>query len=254
MRTSIGIVFCVLLGLAPAIGRENAVASLTPTAPIECSQSGSDALVPTLQSAAEAGDVLAQATLGCMYARGQGVPRRDAKAFEYFRRIANEHADDAPDLPRARLIASAFVALGQFYLHGIADAGLAANAGRARELFAYAAAYFGDADAQYYLARLCLSGQGMAREPRLAARWLGLAANKGQPRAQAELGFMLFNGGEVPRQTAPGLMWLTLARDAAGPDDTWISEAYEAAFSAANETDRATALRLLERHLRKRAY
>lgn len=254
MRRGIGIVLFVLLGLAPATALEKGVPSLAPSAPIECAHSDGYALVPMLQSAAEGGDLLAQSTLGCMYARGQGVPRRDAKAFEYFRRIADEHADDAPGLPHARLVADAFVALGQFYLRGIADADLAANPGRARDLFGYAAAYFGDADAQYYLARLCLSGPGMARKPRLAARWLGLAANKGEPRAQAELGFMLFNGGEVPRQAAPGLMWLTLARDAAGPDDTWISETYEAAFSAANETDRAAALRLLERHMHKRDY
>jgi TPR repeat protein len=253
MRISIGIISFVLLGLGPAAALESAVPSLAAPAPIECARA-SDALVPALQSAADVGDLPAQSTLGCMYARGEGVPRRDAKAFEYFRRIANEHAEDAPDLPQARLVASAFVALGQFYLHGIADAHLAANPGRARDLFAYAAAYFGDADAQYYLARLCLSGPGMAREPLLAARWLRLAANKGQHRAQAELGFMLFNGGEVPRQAAPGLMWLTLARDAAGPDDAWISEAYEAAFSAANETDRAAALQLLELHLRGRTY
>ena len=51
---------------------------------------------------------------------------------------------------------------------------------------------------------------------RYAARWLGLAAQKGQHQAQALLGQMLFNGDQLPRQAARGLMWLTLARDSAG--------------------------------------
>ncbi|MGA2126171.1 MAG: tetratricopeptide repeat protein [Xanthobacteraceae bacterium] len=254
MRIGIWIALLVTCGLAQAGAVESGLPSLASTAPIDCIHSGHYALLPALQRAAEGGDLMAQSTLGCMYARGQGVPRRDAKAFEFFSRIADEHADDAPDLPRARVVASAFVALGQFYLRGIEDADLKADPARARDLFAYAAAYFGDPDAQYYLARLCLDGNGMAREPLLAARWLGLAANKGQHRAQAVLGFLLFRGGAVPRQVAPGLMWLTLARDAAGPDDGWISDAYDAAFSAANEVDRAAALQLLERHLRERAY
>ena len=61
------------------------------------------------------------------------------------------------------------------------------------------------------------------------ARWLGLAAQKGQHQAQALLGQMLFNGDQLPRQAARGLMWLTLARDSAGPDETWIKESYNRA-------------------------
>jgi uncharacterized protein len=47
-------------------------------------------------------------------------------------------------------------------------------------------------------------------------------------------------------------MWLTLARDGAGPEDKWISELYDAAFKQASEDDRATALALLERWLKSR--
>ena len=49
-------------------------------------------------------------------------------------------------------------------------------------------------DAQYNLARLYLDGVGTPRDPRQAVRWLSLAANKGQYRAQAMLGNMLFKG------------------------------------------------------------
>ena len=84
---------------------------------------------------------------------------------------------------------------------------------RAREMFNYAASYFGDSDAQYYLARLYLDGVGAPHDPRQAVRWFGLSAHKGQYQAQAMLGAMLFAGDDVPRQARAGLMWLTLAKD-----------------------------------------
>ena len=111
---------------------------------------------------------------------------------------------------------------------------------RAREMFSYAASYFGNADAQYDLARLYLKTPDASRDDfRYGARWLGLAAQKGQHQAQAMLGQMLFNGDRLPRQAARGLMWLTLARDNAAPDETWIRESYNRAFTKASDEDRA---------------
>jgi TPR repeat protein len=146
-----------------------------------------------------------------MYADGDGVKQDDLRAFEYFRGIADAHADEAPNTPQARLVASAFVALGNYYLEGIPDTAIKPDTDRARELFAYAASYFGDPDAQYRLGRLYLDGNGGVKDTKQAVRWLSLAANKGQHQAQAALGGMLFYGKSVPRQAASGLMWLTLA-------------------------------------------
>ena len=47
-----------------------------------------------------------------MYAKGEGVRRDELKAYEYFRRVANLHADDAPGSPQAPYVANAFVELG----------------------------------------------------------------------------------------------------------------------------------------------
>jgi TPR repeat protein len=206
----------------------------------------------TLQYAAEQGNAVAQWKLGHMYATGEGVPRCDLRAFEYFSRIANGHADDYPDAPQAPFVANAFVALGQYYLDGIPNSQVKADPNRAREMFSYAASYFGNADAQYHLARIYLDGHGVARDPRQAARWLTLAANKGQYQAQAMLGSMLFKGDAVPREAARGLMWLTLARDSAKTDDKWVNELYDAAFKQANTDERALALVYLERWLKTR--
>jgi TPR repeat protein len=199
-----------------------------------------------LQYAAEGGHPIAQWKLGRMYADGNGVAQNDLRAFEYFSRIANAHAEDSPSAPQATIVANAFVALGRYYLDGIPDSKVKVDTERAREMFSYAASYFGNADAQYDLARLYLKGIGAPRDSKYGARWLGLAAQKGQHQAQAVLGQMLFNGDQLPKQSARGLMWLTLARDNAAPDEVWIRDSYNKAIAKASEDDRAMALQMLE--------
>jgi uncharacterized protein len=201
----------------------------------------------SLQYAAEGGHPVAQWKLGRMYADGNGVIQDDLRAFEYFSRIANAHAEDSPSAPQAAIVANAFVALGRYYLNGIPNSKIKSDPERAREMFSYAASYFGNADAQYDLARLYLKGAGSSRDDfRYGARWLGLAAQKGQHHAQALLGQMLFNGDQLPRQAARGLMWLTLARDSAAPEEAWIKESYSKAIAKASDSDRAMALQMLE--------
>jgi hypothetical protein len=201
----------------------------------------------TVMSLAEAGHPVAQWKLGKMYADGDGVAQDDLRAFEYFSRIANAHAEDNPTAPQASVVANAFVALGRYYLSGIPNSKIKPDPERAREMLYYAASYFSNADAQYDLARLYLKPSDASRDDfRYGARWLGLAAKNGQHQAQALLGQMLFNGDRLPPQRARGLMWLTLARDNAAPDETWIRESYNRAIAKASDDDRAMALQMLE--------
>jgi uncharacterized protein len=200
-----------------------------------------------LQYAAEDGHPVAQWKLGRMYAEGNGVVQNDLLAFDYFSRIANAHAEDSPSAPQAQIVANAFVALGRYYLSGIPNSKIKSDPERAREMFYYAASYFGNADAQYDLARLYLKGANATpSEFTYGARWLGLAAQKGQHQAQAMLGQMLFNGDRIPPQRARGLMWLTLACENAGADEAWIKDSYNRALASASDNDRAMALQMLE--------
>jgi uncharacterized protein len=208
--------------------------------------------VMSLEYAAEQGHAIAQWKLGRMYAEGEGVPRDDLRAFEYFRRIANSHADDYPGTKQARFVANAFVALGHYYLDGIPKTAVQRDPVRAREMFYYAASYFGDADAQYNLGRLYLDGVGAPQDPKQAARWLHASAQKGQVQGQALLGTMLFAGEVVPRQAAWGLMWLTLAKDSATADHAWIKKQYDSASTQATEEEKALALIYLQRWLHQR--
>jgi TPR repeat protein len=264
MRTSERIIFALILGATPVatpgFAFDGAPVNQDATIPVVVAQPGAvaalkkavppgdvpDTSLTSLQYAAEGGHPGAQWKLGRMYADGNGVTQDDLRAFEYFSRIANAHAEDSPSAPQAAIVANAFVALGRYYLNGIPNSKVKSDPERAREMFSYAASYFGNADAQYDLARLYLNAGSSRDDYRYGARWLGLAAQKGQHQAQALLGQMLFNGEQLPRQAARGLMWLTLARDSATPDEIWIKESYNKAISKASDDDRAMALQMLE--------
>lgn len=234
-------------------------------------------------TAAGMGHPVAQWKLGRMYQEGDGVGEDDYKAFELFSEVANAHADDAPASAQAPFVANAFVELGSYYLSGIKNS-VTPNFERARELYTYAASYFGDADAQYRLGQLYLTGApasdddgapaaalamtspvktasagsaparalaaaaeaGDTRDPRLAARWLKLAAEKGHPQAQALLGKMLVDGADIRRNMVAGLMWLTVASSAVqdNESDDWIRMSQEEAFSVATQKERVRATEL----------
>lgn len=270
MRTSRRIILALMLGAAPVAGSgfafDGAPAKPGAALPVAGQPAAAQAVttqalkktappatavaapsLTSLQYAAEGGHPVAQFKLGRMYANGDGVVQNDLRAFEYFSRIANAHAEDSPSAPQAAIVANAFVALGRYYLSGIPNSKIKPDTDRAREMFSYAASYFGNADAQYDLARLYLKTPDASRDDfRYGARWLGLAAQKGQHQAQAMLGQLLFNGDRLPPQRARGLMWLTLARDSAAPDEAWIRESYNRAIAKASDSDRAMALQMLE--------
>ena len=207
--------------------------------------------------AAANGNPLARWKLGKMYADGDGVPHDDAKAFDYFTQIVQNYDEDDDNRRDVSVVSDAFVALGVYSLNGIPNSEVKPSPERAMEMFQYAALAFGNADAQYNLARLFLDGaDGVPKDLRQAARWLSLAAEKHHCAAEALLGHMLFNGFDgFAQQRAKGLMWLTLARDSAAetkdPKDQWILDLYTKAASAASDNDRQVASLYADEH-RKR--
>ena len=178
-------------------------APAAPITPFEAFRSGARALkdgqkekaLVSLEYAAEQGVVAAQWKLGRMYAEGDGVEQSDLRAFEYFSRIADGHADDNPGAPQARYVANAFVSLGHYYREGIAGY---RRAGRSRPRAPHVrlcgvllrrsrrAVSSGAADARRQRAVQAIRGRRRAG--------CNSAANKGQYQAQAVLGRMLFKG------------------------------------------------------------
>jgi uncharacterized protein len=211
--------------------------------------------IEALKYAAAGGEVLAQWKLAKIYANGDGVPRDDLKAYNYFTQIVANYDEDDPNRRDRAVVASAWVSLGTYNLNGIANSEIHPDPQRALQMFQFAATTFGDANAQYNLARMHLDGAGVDKDGREAVRWLFLAADKGHLQAQALLGQTLFLGREGVRpQRALGLMWLTLARESAidSKTDQWIIDLYDKAVASANGADRHDALAFLEDHLKRR--
>jgi uncharacterized protein len=144
--------------------------------------------IEALKVAAEGGDRLAQWKLANSYVKGDGIPRDDVKAYDYFSQIVKGYDEDSPDRRGDAIVSRALVALGVYRLNGIENSTVVADPQLALRLFQFAATNFGDANAQYNLARMHLDGVGTDKDEIEALRWLCLAAQKGQVQAQALLG------------------------------------------------------------------
>jgi TPR repeat protein len=204
--------------------------------------------IPALEYAAKRGVLGAQVKLARAYSSGRDLPKDDAKAFSYFQQIADQQADISPRSPIAKYAAEAFVALGQYYLDGIPEIKLASNPAYAGQLFRHAASYFGNAEAQYRLARLYINGDGVEKNVGLAVNWLATAAKKQHAASQATLGEILWRGEEVRQRRARGLALIMMAHQNAstsGKEPQWISDLYGEALGKSDNATRKDAEALL---------
>jgi TPR repeat protein len=110
------------LGYRPESANERETCPLDQLCPAELrsrEREGADKAktLSALEYAADQGHLAAQWKLGRMYVAGDGVPKDDKRAFDYFSQITNAHPDEAPGTAQGRIVAKAFVAVGQYYLY-----------------------------------------------------------------------------------------------------------------------------------------
>jgi hypothetical protein len=204
--------------------------------------------LPALEYAAKRGVLGAQIKLARAFSAGRDVPKDDAKAFTYYEQIADQQADISPSSPIAKYAAEAFVALGEYYLDGIPAMPLVANPSYAADLFRHAASYFGNAEAQYRLARLYMNGTGVEKNVGLAVNWLAIAAKKQHAASQATLGEILWRGQEMRPRRTRGLALIMLAHEnslAAGTEPQWIGDLYQEAFGRSDVATRKDATAMM---------
>lgn len=198
---------------------------------------------------AEMNDLASQWKLAHMLQTGMGVERNHYAAYKLYSKIADQFMDHAPRRSQRGLVSHAVVSLGMYSLKGIKGTPVKSDPRRAEDHFYRAAALYHDPVAQYQLGKLYRHGKLGVKQPRNAARWLGLAAKKGHPDAQAELGEMLFYGEGIRRKPVRGLVYLT--RAAAGSaitgDERRIRKARKEAFSEATSEERNAAEKLFKR-------
>ena len=188
----------------------------------------------TLAPAAQRGDVPAEFEMARRLALGEGVKKNEAQAASYFQSVVNQLGDIGAHDKHAPLAATAYRFLAQFHRRGVAEAHIAANPVYAFDLLHHAASYFGDAAAQYELAKAFIEGDGVTKNARAGANWMKLAAKKGYAPAQALLGDKLWRGDGVKRAPGEGLGMLAIARRNASPaDKVWVSKMFEAARAEA---------------------
>lgn len=219
----------LLVGLSPADAFDQS--TLSTAGPIEAFHFGAqayrsgnkEAALRALEMAASQGHTAAQWKIARMYADGDGVETDSARAFHLFEQIASDHAEDNPRGLYSSVVANAFVSLGGYYLDGI-EGVVEPDTKQAERLFFHAATYFGDAEAQFQLGRIYLDGTIVDRQPKRAARWFDLAASEGHGKAQLLLGQLLWTGDGLRRRPVPGLTWLLIVCDNAGPVERTVTQ------------------------------
>ena len=153
---------------------------------------------------AEAGDASAQANLGVLYWRGEGVEEDHAEAVRWFRLAAEQGNGIAQDN------------LGQMYYLG---QGVERDPGEAAR-WIRAAAMQGDPGAQLRLGSLYAEGIGVERDPEAAVLWWRRSAEQGNPEAGVRLGVAYERGTGVAKDASQARAWFeraAQASDAAPP-------------------------------------
>lgn len=143
------------------------------------------------QKAAMMGSAKAQNALGIMYTEGRGVPQNFSEAAKWFQKAANQGLPDAEYY------------LARMYYKG---KGVPKNLTQAKKWFKKAASQ-GHAKAQDELGLLYYS----ERNFRQAAVWIPKAAEQGMPNSQNQLGLMYYKGEGVAKNYKLAYKWVSLA-------------------------------------------
>ena len=228
-----------LVTVQTAIQRQAERASAAAPQPVSAAHhtmvAGSMVSVADLSEAAGQGDLAARVEMGRRFVQGRGVQKNEASAAAYFRGIISEYESISAHDKRGPHVAAAFLEMARLYKAGVPEANIVASPAQAFSFLHHAASYFGDPVSQFELAKLLMSGDGVTRNTRAAAQWLLSASRKGYAPAQAQLGDLLWRGGDgVKRVAGDGLGLLAIARrNALGDDKVWVSKMFETARAEA---------------------
>lgn len=191
--------------------------------------------IPALKYAADEDSLLAKYYLAQIFSDNLGSRTDHARAFEIYQGIVDDYADIDPDLdPRAPVVGQSMTAFARYVRDGVPDRGLRANPSRAQAYFNNASMTFNNEDAQFELAKMYLSGDGVRRDHRLARHWLSTLTRKGHPGAQAFLADLLWRGKHVDADPVRALALISVAVENAPPQERlWIEDIYQTIYCGA---------------------
>lgn len=176
---------------------------------------------------AKEGDPHAQSVLGSMYAKGEGVPKDDAKAVELFRKAAEQGNAEAQYNLGYMILMGLGVprdeAKAVEYWQKAAEQGNVKAQGSLATMYEYGeivpkdyakaveywqkAAERGDAKGQFGLASMYSNGEGVPKDFTKAAEWFQKSAQQGNADAQVRLGIMYARGEGLPKDSTKAAEW-----------------------------------------------
>ncbi len=163
-----------------------------------------------LKKSAEQGDAEAQFNLGAMFYFGDGAPKNDVAAFNWFMEAAEQgHA------------------MAQHHLGAMYDIGMGVPEDDVAAVAWYSkAAEQGLAGAQFSLGEMYAYGEGVPEDDVVAANWYLKAAEQGYVEAQYCLSLMFYNGEGVPQDDVQAYAWISIADEQ--DDGNYFNEIQEA--------------------------
>lgn len=148
-----------------------------------------------IQAKAKSGDVNAQYALAGMYGKGDGVPKDDAQAVQWYRKVAEQGDARGQSM------------LGVMYTNA---RGVPRDYDEALKWFRKAAAQK-SLHAYYNLAHMYSAGKGVDRDFVEAANWQRKAAEQNYSVSQRGLSGMYATGQGVPKDLVLAHAWLSVA-------------------------------------------
>ncbi len=169
------------------------------------------------------------------------------RAYTLFQGLA-DLADtvDPDDRPRAQIVAKAVNAVAGYVRRGFPEIGLKPDPERAVELIRQSATLFDEPDAQFELAKLHLTGQGVPLDARLGLHYIQKLVQDSHAGAQAYLADLHWNGKTVALDHVRALALIKLAAENAGPADRlWIEDRYQNFYCGTQPGERTKAANLI---------
>jgi hypothetical protein len=241
----------LLAALLPVLNAGAFAETLTFSSPREALKQGMSAYqggyyeiaIPALEFAAAKKEFMAEYYLARIYSDNSGAHTNHAKAYLLFQRIADEYADaDPDDDPRAPYVGKSLTALAGYVRRGIKEIGVKPDMQQAILYLQNASTTFADEDAQFELAKLKLSGEGLEEDEAMGRHWLADLSERGHAGAQAFLADLLWRGKYMKADKATALALIAVAvENAPVYDRLWIEDIYQNIFCGSGEGIRTQA-------------
>ena len=178
--------------------------------------------------------------LARIYADNNGAYTDHGKAYRLLYQFVSDHAHiDPADYRKVPTVASALTRIARYVRDGIEEIAVQPDVHRAVEYFRHSATFFNNEDAQFELAKLRLSGEGLRKSVPLALHWLALLSRKGHPGAQAFLADLTWRGKYTRQNPIKALALINVAiANAPMEDRVWIEDIHQNIFCGATQGTR----------------